>query len=674
MIPTHSPTYRPTSSPTESPTYHPTYRPTDSPTDNPTDSPSYHPTDSPTDSPTYRPTDSPTGSPTRIPTLTPTSTPTNVPTSYPSANPTSKDPIAANLLDTPMTSAVVKAKTRYYLGFFVGYFISFYICLYLYSFTNYGKGRARQLYDSAYQSQRYVQQVNAISSNSSDGIKTLADVHRMSAHVQNALNCEVSLKQGDHGDMSDANTPDTLVSSNKLLDNMLKYNNVYTNSYREYFNQKFTIIGCAPIMYPNGYTLRFPCFHTASIVLPPGRYEDILLYLYHNHPLLSCWYFMPGSKLGAHGTRILYIGVATTIFLLYQFSSMLLEYYSLNQLGLGTVINMFIITPLTVSVGLLLRYLWLCPFTETIEFKRKYAGYESLILFVGRLAIVPLLFLMASSLVLACLLSSDRMVAMTLINFFVYIQFYGMLLSMIKMLLLFVDRYYYRVDVSLGVLAIEVVCIGKLYKERIVSEGLTIDVDFACKSYTVFGVVRIQRILNREDAIKAKWIVPSDEHRGKSSITTTRAVLELGEIHSNTSSSKKADVATQNPLLVAADASAAVNDTAVEQHDEVSYDIYNTYSDDTLSTTISNCARSNTNNNSFKSNLYNSAVVEDDDDILQSEYRTQYLDRYDIDCDETLMTFEEWKIKRKEFKQGTHLRPRTIHGYHRFTHSSRLSS
>ena len=48
---------------------------------------------------------------------------------------------------------------------------------------------------------------------------------------------------------------------------------------------------------------------------------------------------MVGSKLGAHGTRILYIGKDVVVFVLYQFSNMLLQHCMLDGHGLDTLIS-----------------------------------------------------------------------------------------------------------------------------------------------------------------------------------------------------------------------------------------------------------------------------------------------------------------------------------------------
>jgi hypothetical protein len=351
-----------------------------------------------------------------------------VPTSTPTSKPTITDDVAANLFAVPLDAEVAKVKIKYYLGAFMGYFLAIYICLYLYSFLRYGNEIVVKLYNTSHQSKVYIAVVNC-DGNGSNSI-VLSDLYRKNLLVQSYIKQEIELEKVKQA------------ASNR--GKMLEYEGIYSKGYREYVQQQRTLLGCAPFLYPDGYVVKIPCTNS-KIALPPGRMEDILLYICHNHPLFSCFYFMEGSKLGAHGTRVLYIGKDMVIFVLYQFANMLLQYLMLDGRGLGTFINLFIITPSAISVGIVLKNLYTCPFTETVDFQRRYAKYQSTILFMGRLAIVPIILIMFGSLIIACLFSSNRHVPMILVNYFIYVQFYGIILAIIKAILLFKDNYSYQV-------------------------------------------------------------------------------------------------------------------------------------------------------------------------------------------------------------------------------------
>ncbi len=557
--------------------------------------------------------------------------PTSSPTSLPTFSPTKKDMVNANLLEVTLDAEVTKAKVQYYLGAFVGYFLSIYICLYLYSFLRYGNATARKLYDDSYQSDAYTR-YSAITNEQMSNVSILSDLYRKNEIVLDNMKLEGDLKL----------VKEAASSKHKgLIEQVSKY----SRGYREYMHQQRTMLGCSPFLYPSGYVVQIPCTST-EIRLPPGRVEDILLFLCHNNLLFSCFYFMDGSKLGAHGTRILYIGKEVSVFVLYQFSNMLLKYFMLDGIGLGVVINLFVITPSAVSVGLLLKYLYTCPFTETVDFQRRYARYEYMVLCLGRLAIIPIMVIMCISLLFACLFSSGRRIPVMIYNYFLSVQFYGILLAIFKTILLFVDDYYFQLSL-LGVL--DIVCIGRRYKERIIAEQLVVNKDFAFRIHSyLLGLVKVQKILNRDDAIKAKWITtspneydiemkgvgavgsvvqnPLSTHRGTISLSMDAIYGTNQDEEGGNSIDTNIDMAVENPIY------SSVN----------SFQNMINRAHDTLR---------------VQQTLNNSTIVDetiDNETALYEEYQNLQSQQNDSEYDiaETL-SFEDWKLAKKQFKQGS---------------------
>jgi len=119
--------------------------------DNPTPQPTIESTISPSESPsTGRPTAIPSSRPSGEPTIMPTSSaPTTFPTSMPTAAPTETNLVAINLLETTLTAAVVRDKTKYYLGFYVIYFFCWYALLYIAGYSRIGKDKVNELYRDA---------------------------------------------------------------------------------------------------------------------------------------------------------------------------------------------------------------------------------------------------------------------------------------------------------------------------------------------------------------------------------------------------------------------------------------------------------------------------------------------------------------------------------------------
>ncbi len=542
----------------------------------------------------------------------------------------------ANFLEVPLSDEVVKEKTRYYLGTFVGYFLGIYVCMYLFSSTNFGRATARRLYSTSFQSQLH-QNIVTKRELPSD-IPCIRSVYKSNGSIRDVINHENMLASMGQG-------PTT--KRKRLIDNMVlsEDEHMYSKGFRDYVNQRRTILGCDSFLYPNGYVAQLPSWiKKEQIVLPPGRFESILMYICSNHPLFTCFYFMEGSRLGAHGTRILYLGKDIVVFVLYQFSHMLLGYLALDNIGLSTFINLFVITPSAVTVGLVLQYLYSCPCTDTIDFKRKYAAYESTVLFLGRLAILPLILLMGFSLFLACLFSNGRQIPLILVNYFVTVQFYGVLLGLMKVFLLFRSDFYYRLSLF-G--AIDLLCIGNLFVERIVSEELVVNVDYAHRSYSYLGIVGVTMILNRDDAIKAKWIGPSSSHTvatsyASSNITSNDDENDVEQVEMKRESRVMSYDNIYDEEIAAT--KSTDRDTAVE-------------GTATITTTINPLMANIASKRQVLEPVPSSSATNDDDEdallVMYVDYQRRVNNASSDEGGEELLSFQDWKLKRKEFKQGT---------------------
>ena len=562
--------------------------------------------------------------------------PTSSPTSSPTLSPTKEDIVNANLLDMTLDAEVAKVKVQYYLGAFVAYFLAIYICLYMFSFLRYGSITAMKLYDDSYQSEAHTIYCS-ITDEQMSKASILSDLYRKNEIVLNNMKLEEDLKR----------VKEAASSKDKGLNEEVSK---YSRGYREYMHQQRTLLGCSPFLYPDGCVIKIP-FTSREIRLPPGRVEDILLFLCHNHPLFSCFYFMDGSKLGAHGTRILYIGKEVSVFVLYQFSNMLLQYFMLDGVGLGVFINLFLIAPSAVSVGLLLKHLYTCPCTETVEFQRKYAKYQYLLLLLGRLAIIPIMLVMFVSLLFACLFSSGRRIPIIISKYFLFVQFYGILLAIAKAMLLFVDDYYYQLSV-LGIL--DILCIGRRYKERIIAEKQVVDVDFAFRvNMYLLGLVKVQKILNRDDAIKAKWITTSPDNYDIEMKGTGSSIDDLGVVQNPLSTDR-------GTISLRMD---AIYGTSLDEEGE----------GNSIDAVVENPIFSSMNSFQNMTNKshgmlrlqetvnYSTTADEtnDNETALYEEYRNLQRQQDDSEYD---VSFEDWRLAKKQFRQGSFI----------FTHSLML--
>jgi hypothetical protein len=183
-------------------------------------------------------------------------------------------------------------------------------------------------------------------------------------------------------------------------------------------------------------------------------------------------------------------------------------------------------------------------------------------------------------------------------------------------------------------------------------------VDYAYRIHTyLFGLIKVQKILNRDDAIKANWITIGGgestydiEMNGNDDPVISVQMNPLTE-----------EWTDRNSAVFSMD---GIFSTDSNLDDEV--DRYNVYSSNTSKETLLITAENPIHSlASAKQRLQPTAVMPtaetvDDDAALYLEYQnlqdSQDNTLYDMSSNEdteVAMTFEEWKTNRKQFKQGT---------------------
>jgi hypothetical protein len=276
---------------------------------------------------------------------------------------------------------------------------------------------------------------------------------------------------------------------------------------------------------------------------------------------------------------------------------------------------------------------------------------------------------------------------MILVNYFFSVQFYGVLLAIAKAVLLFIDNYYYQLSLF-GLF--DVLCVGKMYKERLLAEQLVANVDYAYRIHTyLFGLIKVQKILNRDDAIKAKWITiggggggvaptaggelydiemtvtdetvisvqmnpltSNETHRNSVAFSmdgifsATSSNIDDGasggyHMYGNPSSSNDTVIATENPIHSLAGMLNTVSLRPASRHQQEAPQ------------------RQLVTARSHADEAGDAAVTAvEDDAALHLEYQKLHENHdealYAMDGDsEVAVSFEEWKSERKQFRQGT---------------------
>ncbi len=267
--------------------------------------------------------------------------------------------------------------------------------------------------------------------------------------------------------------------------------------YISYCNQRRYMLGCGPILYPAGYEVNL---WFTRLVLPPGYLENLMLYLCNNHQFFNCIYYIEHKKVfGSRGRILVYVVKEGVVFVLSQFLSELVQHYSINHFTyLVPLIKLFVITPISIMVGLAMLYMYTVPCAETNDNIKSNRHLKCCITLLSRGFIVPVVIIMSASLILACLFTTGDRVPYVLMNFFFTVQLWSILLQILHVIAGFYDKYYFYRVYLLGK---RVYSVGDIFLERIVAGGLVIDADYTVTQRNYIGLVHTVMIVGKPEAI-----------------------------------------------------------------------------------------------------------------------------------------------------------------------------
>ncbi len=623
-----------------------------------------------------------------------TAAPTSSPSSYPTSPPT-KAPVnlvAANILGTALTSEVVQKKTNYYLGAYLAYFLCIYIALYLIAYSRAGAALVARLYQSAYDSNNFSKCTNELepspeNSAISDVLKPIYEnnkrvhgtvllemrINKLKSSNSSRSNNNIEGEAAQEGNEVDGRRSESIgffrrtSLNSRLLSIMTKNKEIFSAAFQEYITQRRTLLGSSGILFPAGYSVRL-CGRTYTF--PSSVMENLFLFVCINHALFNCFYYVKGSKLGRHGTKLVYICREIVVFVLSQFVGLVTQYIGATGTGTTIFINSFIVVPLAQSIGSFLVTLYTCPCTESVEFQSKYTRLHGYVLLLGRLALLPILLVIFISLIVACIFSTATKIGLIIAKYAVNVQILGVVQLLVTCALSFVDNYYFEVSIC----RYKVVSVGGMYLERIVLHRLKASIDFtAQKAQYLCGLVTIVTIIAGTKAAS------DDSTHVAIEMSATQSILHLGNDEGRISEVNAEDRVDETSCEVDYGDVHTAETVSGPVEEEVSYDcIYNTsaatdemqYNDmDVVRTSLmeSNSRRSevvysNTvqdtpssvqetremdANNSTKIDVDNMSLAE-----LVKQYKKEKAHVAEDAVDDQL--FEEWKIsKRKHFKSGT---------------------
>jgi len=545
---------------------------------------------------------SPSTSPTLLPTTTPSSAPTSSPTSKPSHK--SIDVTTFNVVGTTLTSQVAEQKTKFYLSSYVGYFVGFFLVLFLVDKSKYGKGYTDALHESAYNSNTYKPD------EASKILLGLTSQEQQSLFVKNILRknqllldvAEIELLR----DSSLVKNNQADAESKALSEDSKKPR--YSEVFYAYISAKCTLFNSAPILHEEG--LKFRLFNE-QYELPVGMVEDFVIFLCNNHPLFSCIYACKGSPLSRQGHRFVYILQTSIAFFLRSVSSGIIGFFGLPTSAVTPIFSILVITPLTVAAGALIKTVYTCsPLKNNMKIYLKYPNIEYKLKIIAKFVILPLfVFGIVGLLVLAAIYSTGRNQALIIFEFFLTVQLPAIFLELVYTLLAYYPSYYYSVEVNFIGFSKCLVLIGLVYGEKYLKQSKA--VNNHVHSRTLFGgIITIEALSSSDIAIAKGWITECNRDNDDFNLDTSN-------IYSFTDGRSSNSDLVLNPMMI-------VKSTKTEP----------------VQTVVHQPVTPATGEAESLDEVNNALFLHFQDEMKSSKSHE-------------VVSFEEWKTRRKQFKPET---------------------
>ena len=544
-------------------------------------------------------------------------------------------------------------------------------------YSKLGRAVVRRLHDSAYSSNKFTP--STTHDERCDHVvekEALVPDKSKAKMVFNKLkvrDCEISKVLEDEARLN------ALLAEREGSKNMpeVQQNKVYSAGFYAYIDQRRTVLGCKPLLYPDGQ-LSIPILCNTTLKLQESVMEDFIVFLCNNHSVFNCIYSCDGAPVDRTGNRLIYITQNCLAFFLSAVSGSVFDFVGLSDRA-NVVFDILVTTPATIAIAKVMKALYVCPVGFSVEYQAANSRIVTIVRWLGKLAIIPILAAISALLVLSAIFSRGYNTTLIIVSFFLQVQLFGFFLELILSGLMFLSTVYMRVTIDLSLRSILLLEVGRRYAEMIHHKGLLVegrDYHYRCKYICCF--LRIEYIYTFDDAVKKGYVqkvetlqsdvempVTSALHRqgssaledisGGSSLwhrpsSTTYGADELSiesSFHHDTAVIEDYAVNEGADRLSLSSVYSSVDSAGIPKFEQTSIvkpaehwsrmrDAMSMPTDEELYREYHNELTKNGHSGHADSN--NSGV----DSISSGNY----------DFDEKPLSFEEWKVERKRFKEG----------------------
>lgn len=287
--------------------------------------------------------------------------------------------------------------------------------------------------------------------------------------------------------------------------------------------------GCGATVWPEGYTIPW-----VNYTLHKGLMEDLLLYLFNNHSVLSCICAMKKSTFSRNKRRIAFTMEHSLAFFLVSFNTSLITVGMSKQMAV--IINLFVISPTCSLYNSLFHDLLTCPCIQNSEYRKRNPNQTLILEYLGLTIAFPLMLGGLALLVLAALFTVAKNRGGILVTYVVQVQVYGAIMQLLKAVMNYITPDYH-LAVHIGSDALNTIlttihpyldgygCItlvetGGWYIEKVDKDNLKEGKDFLNFSrHYMFGLIQYEFICSKDYAIgrvkdaSIKWkLIDNDDH------------------------------------------------------------------------------------------------------------------------------------------------------------------
>ncbi len=563
------------------------------------------------------------------------------------------------------------------LGSFIAYFLGCFVLLTLLDYSKIGKNIVRQLHDSAYSSNKFTP------------LMTHDELH---SHVENSsliLNKSKAkmvfnkLKAKDYEIsklLEDEARLNALLAEHESSKTMssAKQTKLYSAGFYAYIDQRRTFLGCQSLLCPNG---QLPILCNTMLKLQESVIEDFIVFLCNNHSVLNCIYSCDGAPVDRTGNRLIYITQNCLAFFSSAVSGSVFDYIGLSNRA-NIVFDILVTTPVTIAMAKVMKVLYVCPIGFSVEYQVANPRIVTIVRWLGKLAIIPIVTAISVLLVLSAIFSRGYDTTFIIVYFFLQVQLYGFFLELIFSGLMFLSTVYMRVTIDLSFRSIILLEIGRRYAEMIHHKGLLVegkDYHYRCKY--ICCILRIEYIYTIDDAIKKGYVKEGENLQNDVEMQVTSALHQGSRASENVSDNSSLRYRPSSNIYEADELSTTSNfqySTAVIENNAVDTEV-DRVSLSTVYNSVSTVSMPKFEQTSVVKSTENWNKMRDvtsmpTDEELYQEYQNELINNRqsdladhnnsnadnvassNYDFDEKTLSFEEWKVEKKKFKTGkTHI-------------------